>query len=163
MRNAFAFGGLLAASTLAFAAPALAQAGSGWVAKPGTTVNGGVVTLDPRGQPAGTSYENPNLNVALENGDTISFQYMGPDPASAVSLAPVRRGRWTPGPVRDDALIEPGELGAVRSRAALLRCRAGGGLGPLPSLDARRDEAAVPEDAWAGQRLRHLRRAGIAG
>ena len=77
MRSAFAFGGLLAASTLAFAAPALAQTG-GWVAKPGTTVSGGVVTLDSRGQPAGTSYENPNLNVAVENGDTISFEYMGP-------------------------------------------------------------------------------------
>lgn len=76
MRSAFAFGGLLAASTLAFAGPAMAQ--SGWVAKPGTTVSGGVVTLDSRGQPAGTSYENPNLNVAVENGDTISFDYMGP-------------------------------------------------------------------------------------
>ena len=78
MRSAFAFGGLLAASTLAFAAPAFSQTASGWVANPGTTVNGGVVTLDSRGQPAGTSYENPNLNVAVENGDTISFQYMGP-------------------------------------------------------------------------------------
>ena len=78
MRSAFAFGNLLAASTLAFAAPSLAQTGSGWVANPGTTANGGVVTLDSRGQPAGTSYENPNLNVAVENGDTISFEYMGP-------------------------------------------------------------------------------------
>lgn len=77
MRNAFAFGGLLAASTLAFAAPAVAQSG-GWIAKPGTTVSGGVVTLDSRGQAAGTSYENPNLNVAVENGDSISFEYLGP-------------------------------------------------------------------------------------
>lgn len=77
MRAAFALGGLLAASSLAFAAPAGAQTG-GWVANPGTTVNGGVVTLDSRGQPTGTSYENPNLNVAVENGDTISFEYMGP-------------------------------------------------------------------------------------
>jgi hypothetical protein len=76
MRSAFAFGGLLAASTLAFAAPAAAQ--TGWVANPGTTVNGGIVTLDARGQPAGTSYENQNLNVAVQNGDTISFDYMGP-------------------------------------------------------------------------------------
>jgi hypothetical protein len=77
MRSAFAFGGLLAASSLAFATPALSQTG-GWVANPGTTESGGVVTLDARGQPAGTSYENPNLNVAVENGDTISFEYMGP-------------------------------------------------------------------------------------
>jgi hypothetical protein len=77
MRSAFAFGGLIAASALAFAGPASAQ-GSGFVAKPGTTVNGGVVTLDSRGQPAGTSFENPNLNVAVQNGDTISFEYMGP-------------------------------------------------------------------------------------
>jgi hypothetical protein len=77
MRSAFAFGGLLAASSLAFAAPAFAQ-GSGFVANPGTTVNGGVVTLDSRGQPTGTSFENPNLNVAVQNGDTISFEYMGP-------------------------------------------------------------------------------------
>jgi hypothetical protein len=78
MRSAFAFGGLLAASALAFAGPAVSQTGSGWVANPGTTVNGGVVTLDARGQASGTSYENTNLNVAVQNGDTISFEYMGP-------------------------------------------------------------------------------------
>ena len=54
-----------------------AWAQTGWVANPGSTEAGGVVTLDARGQPTGTSYEHPNLNVAVENGDTISFEYMG--------------------------------------------------------------------------------------
>ena len=44
----------------------------------GTTVSGGVVILDSRGQSDGTSLENQNLNVAVENGDTISFEYSGP-------------------------------------------------------------------------------------
>ena len=67
---------LLASGALLGSGVALAQ--GGWVANPGTTEAGGVVTLDSRGQAAGTSYENPNLNVAVENGDTISFEYMGP-------------------------------------------------------------------------------------
>jgi hypothetical protein len=67
---------LTASGALLFASPGWAQ--TGWVANPGTSVNGGVVTLDARGQAAGTSYENPNLNVAVANGDTISFEYMGP-------------------------------------------------------------------------------------
>jgi hypothetical protein len=71
MKLAFVTTAALLAST-----PALAQ--SGWVANPGTTVSGGVVTLDSNGQPAGTSYENPNLAVQVDNGDTISFEYMGP-------------------------------------------------------------------------------------
>ena len=68
---------LMACGSLLVSAPAFAQTG-GWVANPGTTESGGVVTLDSRGQPAGTSYEHPNLAVAVENGDTISFEYMGP-------------------------------------------------------------------------------------
>ena len=44
----------------------------------GTTVSGGVVILDSRGQSDGTSLENQNLNVAVENGDVISFEYQGP-------------------------------------------------------------------------------------
>ena len=64
---------VLGASTFASA-----QTGSGWVANPGTTYANGVVTLDSRGQPAGTSYEHPNLQVQVESGDTISFEYMGP-------------------------------------------------------------------------------------
>jgi hypothetical protein len=67
---------LVASSVLLVSAPAFAQ--TGWVASPGTTVSGGVVTLDSNGQPLGTSYENANLSVAVENGDTISFDYMGP-------------------------------------------------------------------------------------
>jgi hypothetical protein len=46
-------------------------------ANPGTTVNGGVVTLDSRNTTSGTSYEL-NLAVPVANGDTISFEYMGP-------------------------------------------------------------------------------------
>lgn len=61
----------LAAS--AFALPATAQ-----TLNPGTTVDGGIVTLDARGQAAGTSYEIANLDLAVENGDVISFEYMGP-------------------------------------------------------------------------------------
>lgn len=68
---------LAAAAAAVFTVPVNAQT-TGWVANPGTTVNGGVVTLDSRGQSAGTSYENQNLNVAVANGDTISFEYMGP-------------------------------------------------------------------------------------
>lgn len=71
-RLALVASGALLASTAAHSQTA------GWVANPGTTVNGGVVTLDARGQPTGTSYENPNLAVAVANGDTISFEYMGP-------------------------------------------------------------------------------------
>ena len=67
---------LAASGALLMSTPGWAQ--TGWVANPGTTESGGVVTLDSRGQPAGTSYEHPNLNVAVENGDTISFEYMGP-------------------------------------------------------------------------------------
>ena len=68
---------LVASGAMLIPAAAIAQT-SVWVANPGTTESGGVVTLDSRGQPAGTSYENQNLNVAVENGDTISFEYMGP-------------------------------------------------------------------------------------
>ena len=67
---------LVASSVLLVSTPAFAQ--TGWVANPGTTVSGGVVTLDSNGQPSGTSFENANLDVAVENGDTISFDYMGP-------------------------------------------------------------------------------------
>lgn len=73
--NSFSKLALAASGALLVSSPAWAQ--TGWVANPGTTVNGGIVTLDARGQPAGTSYEHPNLNVAVENGDTISFEYMG--------------------------------------------------------------------------------------
>ena len=62
---------IIAASAFAF--PANAQ-----TLNPGTTVNGGVVTLNSNGQSSGTSYEIPNLNLAVENGDVISFEYKGP-------------------------------------------------------------------------------------
>jgi hypothetical protein len=44
----------------------------------GTTVSGGVVTLNSGFDGDGTSFENPNLNIAVKNGDTISFEYKGP-------------------------------------------------------------------------------------
>ena len=62
-----------ASCTLLASAPLAAQ-----TLNPGTTVSGGVVTLDSRGQAAGTSLEFPNLNVAVSNGQTISFEYKGP-------------------------------------------------------------------------------------
>ena len=57
---------------------AMAQTSVGFTANPGTTVSGGVVTLDSRGQPQGTSFENPNVTTQVQNGDTISFEYKGP-------------------------------------------------------------------------------------
>jgi hypothetical protein len=74
--------GLLAALG-ALATAAMAVAATGWVANPGTTFADGVVTLDSTGQPAGTSYENPALDVQVENGDTISFEYRSADVACA--------------------------------------------------------------------------------
>ena len=70
-------GSLLAASALFLTTSAVAQTG-GFVANPGTSVSpDGVITLDSRGQPAGTSLENPNLGIQVENGDVISFEYKG--------------------------------------------------------------------------------------
>ena len=44
----------------------------------GTTVSGGVVRLDSNGQADGTSFENPNLQLQVKNGDVISFEFQGP-------------------------------------------------------------------------------------
>ena len=57
---------------------AVAQAASDWVANPGASYSDGVVTLNNSGG-AGTSYENPNLNVHVQNGDSISFEYKTSD------------------------------------------------------------------------------------
>jgi len=65
------------------ATAAVAVAADGWVANPGTSFDNGVVTLNSEGQPAGTSYENPDLDVPVENGDTISFEYRTTDVACA--------------------------------------------------------------------------------
>ena len=71
---------LAAVLALGASAPAFAQTTTSGFAPTdaGTTVNGGVVKLDSNGQADGTSYENPNLNVAVENGDKITFEYKGP-------------------------------------------------------------------------------------
>ena len=68
--------GVAVASLALFVSVAGAASGP-WVANPGTMVEDGVVTLDSTGQPAGTSYENLTLDVPVENGDEITFEYRG--------------------------------------------------------------------------------------
>lgn len=77
MRKFIQMGVLAIVGVLATAAVAVAA--EGWVANPGTSYDDGVVTLDSTGQPAGTSFENPDLDVPVENGDTISFEYRTDD------------------------------------------------------------------------------------
>jgi hypothetical protein len=55
----------------------VAAAASTWTANPGTTFEDGVVTLNSTGQALGTSYENADLDVAVQNGDIIAFEYKG--------------------------------------------------------------------------------------
>lgn len=45
----------------------------GWMANDGTTYEGGVVTLDNSDGP--TSFEHTDLDVAVANGDAITFEY----------------------------------------------------------------------------------------
>ena len=76
VRAAFA---AAASTALLFTGAAVAaEPADGWVASPGTSVTDeGVVVLDARGTSAGTSYENSDLDVAVANGDTITFEYQG--------------------------------------------------------------------------------------
>ena len=67
-----------AALVMGAATMSYAQTGTGWVANPGASYQNGVLTLNSTGTTAGTSYENQNLNVAVSNGQTISFEYKGP-------------------------------------------------------------------------------------
>lgn len=76
MRNLMKVGLLSALVVLAVSAVAVAASGP-WTANPGTSYSNGVVTLDSEGQQFGTSYENQNLDVEVDNGDTISFEYRG--------------------------------------------------------------------------------------
>ena len=77
MRRFLTLGVLAVVASLVFAASASAQS---WApTDPGTSYSGGVVTLDNTGQPDGTSYENPNLGVPVENGDTITFEWRTAD------------------------------------------------------------------------------------
>jgi hypothetical protein len=78
MRTFSKTSGIIAASALFFATTAIAQTAGFTPTDSGTTVNGGVITLDSRGQSDGTSLENQNVNIAVKNGDTISFEYKGP-------------------------------------------------------------------------------------
>jgi hypothetical protein len=76
MRRTIAGGGAIAVMLVCAAA---AVAAPGWMpTDSGTTYANGVVTLDSRGQADGTSYEHPDLDVAVENGDRITFEYRGP-------------------------------------------------------------------------------------
>lgn len=76
MRRIIAGGGAVAAM---LACAAVAAAAPGWApTDSGTTFADGIVTLDSRGQADGTSYENQDLGVAVENGDRITFEYRGP-------------------------------------------------------------------------------------
>jgi len=72
--------GLAATFLLATSSLSLAQTPtSGWVASDsGTTVSGGVVTLNSGVDSNGTSLENQNVAVQVSNGDVISFEYKGP-------------------------------------------------------------------------------------
>ena len=76
MRKVFQVCLLAIVAVLATAATASA-ASAPWTANPGSSYSNGVVTLDNDG--TGTSYENTNLEVPVENGDTISFEYARTD------------------------------------------------------------------------------------
>lgn len=78
MRTFSTASGIVAASAMFFATTAIAQTAGFTPTDSGTTVNGGIITLDSRGQADGTSLENPNVTIAVKNGDTISFEYKGP-------------------------------------------------------------------------------------
>jgi len=80
MRKLFQVGLLTMLGVLLTAATAVAAT---WVANPGTSFENGIVTLNSEGQALGTSYENPDLEVAVSNGDTISFEYRSADVACA--------------------------------------------------------------------------------
>lgn len=73
----------VAASSLLLAGAAnAAEPAEGWVANPGTTVtDDGTVVLDASAAP--TSYENQDLQVAVKNGDMITFEYEGTCSAGA--------------------------------------------------------------------------------
>lgn len=79
MKHFTTLGGLAAVSALMLAGASVAQTPtSGWFASDsGTSVQGGVVTLNSNGQSDGTSYENLNVDVQVANGQTVSFEYMG--------------------------------------------------------------------------------------
>ncbi len=67
----------LALTAVGFALMGSVAMAASWVANAGTSYEGGVVALDSSGQTFGTSYENANLDIPVENGDEISFEYRG--------------------------------------------------------------------------------------
>ena len=62
--------GVLATAAVAVAAT--------WTANPGTTHSDGVVTLENSGG-LGTSYEGQDVDVPVQNGDTITYQWRSDD------------------------------------------------------------------------------------
>jgi hypothetical protein len=68
---------LTVVACLAMGGTALAASAS-WTANPGSSYSDGVVTLTNSGG-AGTSYENPNLDVPVVNGDKLTFEYSSTD------------------------------------------------------------------------------------
>ncbi len=76
--GALTIGGLTTAAAI-LAVTAVAAVAPGWApTDSGTTYSNGVVTLNSHGQVDGTSYENLALDVAVANGDKITFEYRGP-------------------------------------------------------------------------------------
>ncbi|HEY8584984.1 MAG TPA: hypothetical protein VIL49_18640 [Capillimicrobium sp.] len=70
---------LIAVASLLAAAGTASAASAPWTAGPGTSVSDdGVVTLNNSGG-AGTSYETTSLDVAVANGDLITFEYFSTD------------------------------------------------------------------------------------
>lgn len=67
----------LTATALGFALMGSVAMAASWVANAGTTYDEGIVTLNSSGQAAGTSYEHADLDIPVENGDKISFEYRG--------------------------------------------------------------------------------------
>jgi hypothetical protein len=80
MRKSLTLGLLAAVASLAFAGTASAQT---WQASDsGTSYSNGVVTLNNEGPPTnpdGTSYENSDLQVPVQGGDTITFEWRTDD------------------------------------------------------------------------------------
>lgn len=69
---------LIAVAALLAAAGTASAASPAWTAAPGASYADGVVTLVNSGG-AGTSYENAALDVAVANGDLITFEYSSTD------------------------------------------------------------------------------------
>ena len=79
MKKSGMLAGLMAVLAILVSAAA-AHAAAGWVGN-SATYSDGVVTLVNNG--SGSSYENPSLDVPVEDGDEITFEYRSDDVACA--------------------------------------------------------------------------------